>query len=211
MIAVPELKTIFITPPRTASSSLREELPKSFPKTSIISCHGEFNLIPSCFSDYKVVGVVRDPIERLNSLYNFIKNVDENRFLAGHIGALKEEQASLTFVEWLFYSKVPFTLPLLDDQFNPRYNVHNILPESQKTYEMYFGKNSEYIMFDSLTEQLGLRKSNSSGTKSLSWFNLLNSFGTSSVTGFNCFDPIVNKFSDCYDIFKQAQENDYAL
>lgn len=211
MIIVPELKSVLITPPRTASSSLRKYLPEKFPKAITLSYHGEYNMIPTCFSDYQVVGVVRDPLERLNSLYNFIRNADPKRFVEGYFGDVHKECMQMTFVQWLVYNKRAFTQPRIGDTFYAKYNVHNVIPEIHKTYDMYFGPNAKYVMFDKISEKLDLNLpvTNNNVDKSLTWNETLDQVVFESKEGFCIFDLLVQRHDKCYTIFKNAQENSY--
>jgi hypothetical protein len=154
MIAVPELRTVFITPPRTASSSMREHLAEHCPESVVISYHGEADAIPKCFADYTVIGIVRDPIERLSSLYNFINNADPKRFIEGYIEPLKQQAGNMCFTDWLLYANSVFTRPLVGNKYYPRYNVSNIIPEQDKTFKMYFGETQNFIKHNEISHYL---------------------------------------------------------
>lgn len=138
MIIIPEIETVVILVPRTGSGTLRRAVAARYPRSMMIYRHMEADGVPPGYDRWRRVGVVRNPIARLWSLYNFIK-----AFEGGHDPAyLAAQQASVArpFDEWITDNQVTFTSPYDSaglGRFWPQFNVRHSIPENRKSQHHY--------------------------------------------------------------------------
>lgn len=135
MIIIPEREVVIITPPRTASSSLLAACKEQYPLTMSLYRHMEADGIPFGYEKWCRYGIVRDPRERLYSLYKYLEQLPPdmqwNQELCG-------EAREMVFSQWLIDSRVPFTNPFwMDTRFNPRQQCLHPIPETRKSQWHY--------------------------------------------------------------------------
>lgn len=138
MIIIPEIETVMILVPRTGSGSLRRAIAKRYPKSMLIYRHMEADGLPLGYDQWKKVGVLREPVARLWSLYKFLRNFGGDHDPA-YVQAMRES-VSMGFSEWLVSNRVPFTTPYDSAGFGrfwPQYTVRHPLPENRKSQFMY--------------------------------------------------------------------------
>lgn len=138
MIIIPEIETVMILVPRTGSGSLRRAIAKRYPKSMLIYRHMEADGLPLGYDQWKKVGVLREPVARLWSLYKFLRNFGGDHDPA-YVQAMRES-VSMGFSEWLVSNRVPFTTPYDSaghGRFWPQYTVRHPLPENRKSQFMY--------------------------------------------------------------------------
>lgn len=138
MILVPELETVVILVPRTGSGSLRRAIARAYPRSILLYRHMEADGVPPGYDRWRKVGVLRDPLDRLWSLYKFLK-----QFGGDHDQAYIESmRASVRdpFDIWLRSNQTVFTSPYDSagyGRFFPQYTVRHPVPENWKSQFVY--------------------------------------------------------------------------
>jgi len=133
MIIVPELKTVVLLVPRTGSGSLYRSLLRTYPKAMMLYRHMEASGIPMGYDMWAKVGVIRDPYERLWSLYHFLRNRSSS-----HKNDYKERLAASVdrpFADWVIDNDTVFTDPFesrCTTDFYPEFTVQYAMPETNK-------------------------------------------------------------------------------
>lgn len=138
MILVPEIETVIILVPRTGSGSLRRAIAEKYPRSTLIYRHMEADGVPAGYDRWRKIGIVRHPVERLWSLYKFLRTFDGDHDPA-YIAAMRDS-VSMPFSEWIVTNRVPFTTPYDSagyGRFWPQYTVRHPLPENRKSQFMY--------------------------------------------------------------------------
>lgn len=146
MIIIPELETVVILVPRTGSGSLRRAIAATYPKSFLLYRHMEADGVPLGYDRWRRLGVVRDPTERLWSLYKFLQNFDStekldstgNRELT--YTRKMRQSVELPFSRWIVENETVFTSPY--DSANlgrywPQFTVRHALPENRKSQFVY--------------------------------------------------------------------------
>lgn len=146
MIIIPELETVVILVPRTGSGSLRRAIAATYPKSFLLYRHMEADGVPIGYDRWRRLGVVRDPTERLWSLYKFLQTFDStekpdssgNRELA--YTRKMRQSVELPFSRWIIENETVFTSPY--DSANlgrywVQFTVRHALPENRKSQFMY--------------------------------------------------------------------------
>lgn len=139
MILIPELETVVILIPRTGSGSLRRAIEQRYPRSILIYRHMEADGVPQGYGRWPKVAVLRDPLERMWSLYKFLRDFDNNRDDPAYIAAM-QKQAARPFADWLINNQVVFTAPYDSaglGRFWPHFTVRHPLPENRKSQFIY--------------------------------------------------------------------------
>lgn len=163
MILIPELQTVVILTPRTGSGSLRRAIAAKYPQSMLIYRHMEADGVPQGYDRWPKVGVVRDPVDRLWSLYKFLQRFDGPHDPA-YIQAMRDS-VSASFSQWMTENEVVFTAPYDRaglGRFFPGFTVRHPLPENRKSQFVYLRPDLgttvyRYDALDELTERLGVR------------------------------------------------------
>jgi hypothetical protein len=137
MILIPELKMVFIRVPRTASGSMKRAILTRYPKAIELYHHMEADGVPGGYDRWQKVGVARDPVDRLWSLYKFSKRVDK-----GSPSWLTYLRRSVepSFNDWIVNNNFVFTNPYSSSgslTYHPEYSVRHSLPETRKSQFLY--------------------------------------------------------------------------
>jgi hypothetical protein len=138
MLLIPEIQTVVILVPRTGSGSLRRAIAERYPQSMLIYRHMEADGIPAGYDRWRRIGVVRDPLLRLWSLYKFLRTFDGPHDPA-YIASMRRSVAR-PFSEWIVHNETPFTTPYDSagrGRFFPNYTVRHPLPENRKSQFMY--------------------------------------------------------------------------
>lgn len=138
MILIPELETVVILVPRTGSGSLRRAVAETYPRSIMIYRHMEADGVPAGYDRWRRVGVVRDPIDRLWSLYKFLRGFSGKHDPA-YIAAM-QRSVDVPFAEWVLHNQTVFTSPYDRagrGRFFPEYTVRHPIPENWKSQFMY--------------------------------------------------------------------------
>lgn len=141
MIIVPEAQRVVILPPRTGTTALKAAIARIFPQSFLIYRHMEADGVPSGYDRWQRMGVVREPIDRLWSVYLYCKTLRshfKSTWSEQRVFEMEEDTAS-GFREWLFHSTSVFATAYRPDGVfdNPRYMVGHPLPEPQKSQWIY--------------------------------------------------------------------------
>lgn len=138
MILIPELETVVILVPRTASGSLRRAIAERYPRSMLIYRHMEADGVPHGYDRWPKIGVLRHPTERLWSLYKFLRNFGGNHDPA-YIESMRSS-AQMEFSEWIVSNEIPFTSPYDsagEGRFFPQFTVRHHIPENRKSQFFY--------------------------------------------------------------------------
>lgn len=137
MIIVPELKAIVITPPRTGSTSLRTALLNRYQDAYSPHDHMEMIGAPAGFIDcYHQVVMVRHPVDRLYSMYQYMRTYESNNNPEWIDSVRKDSDRS--FSDWLLSSKHLFVTNNIGRP-NPRYGQLKSTPAVQKSAVSGYG------------------------------------------------------------------------
>lgn len=142
MIIVPELQTVVILTPRTGTRSLKNALLQTYPQSFLLYRHMEADGVPHGYDRWAKVGVVREPVSRLWSLYKYLDRFGLD-WCAEHdetYTANMRASVAKPFEEWLMTNELPFTTPYDSaglGRFFPAYACRHPLPENRKSQFMY--------------------------------------------------------------------------
>lgn len=168
MIIVPELRTVVILVPRTGSRSLRKALLARYPLAMQLYRHMEADGVPTGYDRWRRLGVVRDPVERLWSLYRYLKWMDGPRDGFGKWEPTyierQRKSAALPFERWIVENEVVFSSPYssrFDGEFFPGFNVLHTIPENRKSQFVYLRPDlgvevRKFTALDELHKELGV-------------------------------------------------------
>lgn len=138
MLIVPELHAIFILPPRTGSDTLCLELMRMYPNAFLLYRHGEADMVPRGYENWRKVGFVRHPLARLWSLYKYCailadrdNVIDE---LKAEVDRVAKSVQDKSFEEWVLTNEELF-LPA--DSGLPLLTQNHHVPETRKSQEIY--------------------------------------------------------------------------
>lgn len=173
MIIVPELETVVILTPRTGSGALKEALLRTYSNAFMLYRHMEADGVPYAYDRWKRVGVVRNPIDRLYSLYRFIKFGDGGTYaLFPELWERLQLSVQGTFEDWLIRNETPFTTghdPMGRGRFWPQFMVKHSLPENHKSQFIYLRPDlgTEILKFGDMAAieaRLGVQLGHKNGT-----------------------------------------------
>lgn len=147
MLLVPEIETVFIRVPRTASSSLKKAILARYPRTLEIYHHMEADGIPHGYDRWRRLGVVRNPVARLFSLYRFLGAIEPKpHHVSGWDKRMLRSVQGRSFSGWILDNDTVFTSPYssaiygpigTSPAFHPVYAVLHPLPENRKSQFLY--------------------------------------------------------------------------
>lgn len=138
MIIIPEIETIVILPPKTASTSVIKTIKKRYDNSFQLYRHMEADGIPFGYDRWKKVGIVRNPIERLWSLYWYCKSVERLGFEEYQEKLRKSVECS--FEDWVLNNEIIFTDPNSSRdplEYFPKYAILHAIPENRKSQYIY--------------------------------------------------------------------------
>lgn len=142
MLLIPELKTIIILTPRTGTRSLKNAVRQRYPGSFMLYRHMEADGVPHGYDRWAKIGVVRDPVERLWSLYKYLARFGLD-WCAEHdetYTANMRRSVEMPFEQWLLTNDLPFTTPYDSaglTRFFPAYACRHPLPENRKSQFVY--------------------------------------------------------------------------
>lgn len=142
MILIPEIKTVVILTPRTGTRSLRRAVAARYPEAIFIYRHMEADGVPQGYDRWSKVGVVRDPVERLWSLYKYLQRfgLDHCQEHEPDYTQAQRESVNRPFDDWLLNNERVFTSPYDSagkGRFYPFFTVRHPLPENRKSQFIY--------------------------------------------------------------------------
>lgn len=142
MLLIPEIKTVVILTPRTGTRALKYAVADRYPASILLYRHMEADGVPQGYDRWRKVGVVRNPIDRLWSLYKYLKRFGLD-FCQEHdeiYTAKMRASVNIPFNEWLIFNEKPFTTPYDSSgrgRFFPAYCCRHPLPENRKSQFVY--------------------------------------------------------------------------
>lgn len=162
MIIIPSHHTVLILPPRTGSGSLKKAVLRDLPGSFMLYRHMEADGVPHGYDRWRRIGVVRHPVQRLFSLYTFLKDLH-----GGHSAEYKtamSRSVDRPFEDWLLHNEVVFTDPHDRtglDAFYPRFAVRHAMAENRKSQAIYIrpdlgGQHVRYEEIETLAAELGV-------------------------------------------------------
>lgn len=134
MIIIPEIETVFLHPPRTGAQAVKKGIKERYRGAFEITKHLEACSIPEEFSTYTKMGILRNPLDRLFSLYKHYK------LEGAWDGPFNEElraNSVLPFDEWILKNNHIFAKPEVADKTYPKYLTIHKLPENRKSQYFY--------------------------------------------------------------------------
>jgi len=138
MILIPEIETVAILVPRTGSGSLRRAIKEKYPRSMLLYRHMEADGVPKGYDQWRRIGVVRHPTERLWSLYKFMRDCGGGRVQEHAAAMLASVQRS--FSDWILHNEVCFATPYSYHdtvKFSPHFLIGHALPENRKSQYIY--------------------------------------------------------------------------
>lgn len=141
MLIVPEKKVVLILIPRTGSGALRRAVQRRWPASMLIYRHMEADGVPPGYDRWPRVAVVREPLERLWSLYRFLQgDVFANGPHTQHYKDRQRRSVDRPFDDWLVNNETVFTHPFDSDgsiTYYPQFTVRHAMPENRKSQWLY--------------------------------------------------------------------------
>jgi len=171
VILIPEIKTVVILTPRTGSGSTKRAIAEKYPKSILLYRHMEADGLPQGYDRWEKVGVVRNPVERLWSLYKFMQSV-KGEHLPQWLEAMRK-CVDMPFDQWVTENHVVFTSPYDPtggETFYPEYTVRHPLPENKKSQFLYLRPDLGTTVFqfnnlEAFAERLGIELETHNGTE----------------------------------------------
>lgn len=142
MILVPEIRAVVILTPRTGTRSLRRAIAARYPESIPIYRHMEADGVPQGYDRWNKVGVVREPVGRLWSLYKYLQRfgIDHCQEHEPDYTSAQRESVARPFEDWLLNNERVFTSPYDSagkGRFYPFFTVRHPLPENRKSQFIY--------------------------------------------------------------------------
>jgi hypothetical protein len=138
VILIPELELVMLLTPKVASGSIRRAIVERYPRAIMLYRHMEADGVPAGYDRWQKVGVVREPVSRLWSLYKFLADFDGDHEPA-YLASMRAS-VGMSFSDWIIGNQLVFTNPydtLGSERFFPRYTVRHCLPENRKSQFVY--------------------------------------------------------------------------
>lgn len=123
MLVIPDLKKVVIMPPRTGSTALKKLVMEVYPATVCPHRHGEVLMFNEGGRhvrqfghrpyEYSFVYMLRDPVERMKSLWRYMQNVNPQRNPAAPEWWIRQQNqdADKPFSDWVMQSTSLFSAP----------------------------------------------------------------------------------------------------
>lgn len=132
MLIIPEHRAVLILPPRTGSTSIKEAVRARYPCAKSLYRHMERDSIPAAFRDWAVIGIVREPLARLHSLYRYMQRIPETSGEPGWRARIAADTRR-PFEDWLLRSTEPFNDPSVTCGRGDYYAVRHVMPITRKS------------------------------------------------------------------------------
>lgn len=132
MLILPSLRAVVLQPPRTGSTSLRDAVLARWPDAVSLHRHMERDGIPEPFATWTVIATVREPVERLYSLWKYMRCAPEEPAMPGWTARIRAD-ADRPFEAWLLESREAFSHETLDGVSLPYYRTRHRMPIARKS------------------------------------------------------------------------------
>lgn len=140
MLIIPKIKTVVVLVPRTGTGSLYRTVLSTYPDAMLLYRHMEADGIPQGYDQWRRVGVIRPPLERLWSMYKYCSKFgNSRRFQSDHVSRIRAS-VERPFSEWITDNEVVLCTPHDRDGSslgNPHFSVRHELPENRKSQFVY--------------------------------------------------------------------------
>ncbi len=139
MLLIPELETVLILVPRTGSGSLCKAVAKRYPQSKLLYRHMEACGVPRGYDRWQKVGICRNPMDRLWSLYKFMRAYDNDTYDPAYRRSLNDS-TKLPFAKWVVENQTVFTIPYDRSgrgQYHAQFTTNYPIPENQKSQFLY--------------------------------------------------------------------------
>lgn len=176
MLLIPEIETVVILVPRCASTSIIKAITAEYPQTIRLYRHMEADGVPFGYDHWRRVGMVREPVARLWSVYKFMRDYPPGKH-GDYVNIVRGAvQARTGFNDWLLHNQTPMTQPRGPDGYHPHHAVKHLLPENFKSQFAYLRPDLGVKVFHfdrqlAFLHEMGLRRrltvSNSSADESV--------------------------------------------
>lgn len=141
MIIVPEIETVVLLVPRTGSGSLKRALLARYPNAFMLYRHMEADGVPAGYDRWRRVGVCRNPLDRLWSLYKFIRTTGGGSYREWpELWARLQASLNRPFSEWVTDNETVFTNShdsAGKGRFWPQFSILHSIPENRKSQFVY--------------------------------------------------------------------------
>jgi hypothetical protein len=164
MLLIPEIETVVILVPRTGSGSLYRSVLERYPRTIMPYRHMEADGVPAGYDRWRKVGVVRNPLDRLWSLYKWLPTIQQDVWPDG-AQALRKS-VDMPFEQWLLHNDTVFCQAYYTggrgpEAHAPFFTTRNPIPENRKSQFIYLRPDLGTKVFrfddlDALRDELGL-------------------------------------------------------
>lgn len=154
MILIPDIETVVILVPRAGSTSILTAVKKRYPRAIVLYRHMEADGVPYAYDRYKKVAVIRNPLDRLWSLYKYMDRLPLGKY-EGNWTFEMRKQTRRDFEDWVLNNQSVFTYQYDPDgtlKTDPFYAVNHPLPENRKSQFLYARPDlgTELYRFDNL-------------------------------------------------------------
>lgn len=164
MLIIPEIETIVILVPKTATRSILDAVEARYPKAIKLYRHMEADGVPHGYDRWEKVGAVRNPMDRLWSLFKYLREYNEDLH-SEYFTMMKRDAQSMSFSHWLLNNRIPFTDPYhcnADLRYFPKYAVKHVIPENRKSQYIYLRPDLgttiyKYSDINSLADRLDIK------------------------------------------------------
>lgn len=138
MILIHEIETVVLLTPRTGTGALRRAVAQRYPRSMLLYRHMEADGVPQGYDRWRKVGVVRNPVDRLWSLYKYLKRFGMDFAEKSHqeYTTSLRESVDRPFEDWLIHNEKPFSTPYDSSgqgRFFPFFTVRHPMPENRKS------------------------------------------------------------------------------
>lgn len=156
MIIVPEIETVVILVPRTGSGSLKRAVADRYEQSFMLYRHMEADGVPHGYDRWRRVGVLRHPLARLWSLYQFCRTTEGGTYAKyPELWTRLNRSVAMPFDDWLLTNETIFTQAHDSagrDRFWPQFSTIHSLPENRKSQYHYLRPDlgTEIYLFEDL-------------------------------------------------------------
>ena len=148
MIIISEIEMVVILVPRTGTSSLRRAVAKAYPKSFMPYRHMEADGVPLGYDRWQRVGVVRRPVDRLWSLFKFLRDFGGDHDPA--FIARMRNSVDRSFHDWIMNNEIPFSTPYDSTgqgRYWPQFTCRHPIPENRKSQQLYLRPDLGTVVF----------------------------------------------------------------
>lgn len=135
MILIPDLKTILLLVPRTGSGSLKRAVLAKYPNAMLLYRHMEADGVPQGYDRWQKIGVLRNPLDRLWSLFKFLQHF-KGPYSPEYVKRQRDSVMGLNFSDWLWRNETVFSDPYSSAgglEFYPQFSARHPIPETRKS------------------------------------------------------------------------------